>query len=155
MNEYTEASKGRRTERQGTGRSQTLTVGKGRAGSRVTGLKELTGWFGKQSFSPGTLIREGPAGSRTAERSEARCKGPHPSEQLPSTQGHRAQHPRLPENEADEEKRRPEAPLFTVCPLRHTNLSATGGKGQSPSGHGDKRTQRQPTDGRGHGRTDG
>lgn len=50
-------------------------------------------------------------------------------------QGHRAQHPRLPENEADEEKR-PEAPLFTVCPLRHTNLSATDGKGRVPQDMG-------------------
>lgn len=98
-------------EKQGTSRLQSLTVGKGRAGSRVTGLRELTDWFGKQSFSPGKFIREGPAGSRTAER------GPLQGASLLGTAsfhtgGDQGQHPRLPDNEANEEKRRPEAPLL-------------------------------------------
>lgn len=102
-------------EKQGTSRLQSLTVGKGRAGSRVTGLRELTDWFGKQSFSPGKFIREGPAGSRTAER------GPLQGASLlgtasfhtGGTKANMLPRPtRLPDNEANEEKRRPEAPLL-------------------------------------------
>lgn len=60
-------------------------------------------------------------------------------------------------------KRSPEAPLFTIFHLtnrmlnsavpqhRHSNLSATDGRGQSPSGHSDKWTHGSPQIGGGGG----